>query len=44
MPAKAMCPDCGQKYRSPAHICDPMRVERENRRKAALAKLAQGQK
>ena len=39
MPAKAMCPNCGHKNRGPAHLCDPMKVEREQRRVAALAKL-----
>lgn len=41
MPAKALCPNCGVKQRGPAHICDPTRVEREQRRQAALAKLTQ---
>lgn len=41
MPAKALCPNCGVKQRGPAHICDPTRVEREQRRQAALAKLSQ---
>ena len=41
MPAKALCPNCGVKQRGPAHICDPMRVDREKRRQAALAKLTQ---
>jgi hypothetical protein len=39
MPAKAMCPNCGAKMRGPSHLCDPMKVEREHRRQAALAKL-----
>ncbi len=41
MPAKAMCPNCGAKSRGPAHVCDPMKVEREQRRIAALAALTQ---
>src|SRR5439155_7652196 len=41
MPAKAMCPNCGAKYRGPSHICDPMKADREHRRQAALAKLTQ---
>lgn len=41
MPAKNMCADCGMKNRGPAHLCDPMRLAREKRRKAALAKLTQ---
>jgi hypothetical protein len=39
VPAKSLCPDCGMKMRGPSHLCDPTRVERETRRKAALAKL-----
>ena len=39
MPAKSMCPNCGAKSRGPAHLCDPVKVEREQRRVAALAKL-----
>jgi hypothetical protein len=41
VPAKALCPDCGAKYRGPSHLCDPMRLKRETKRKAALAKLTQ---
>ena len=39
MPAKAMCPNCGAKSRGPAHLCDPVKAEREQRRQAALAKV-----
>lgn len=39
MPAKAMCPNCGHKMRGPAHLCDPMKVTREKKRLAALAKI-----
>lgn len=39
MPAKAMCPNCGQKARGASHLCDPVKVEREQRRVAALAKV-----
>ena len=38
---RAMCPNCGAKYRGPSHICDPMKADREHRRQAALAKLTQ---
>lgn len=41
MPAKAMCPDCGQKSRGNSHLCSPDRVTREQKRQATLAKLAQ---
>lgn len=39
MPAKATCSVCGGKSRGSAHLCDPVKVEREQRRVAALAKL-----
>jgi hypothetical protein len=39
MPAKSMCPNCGHKMRGPSHLCDPMKVEREQKRLKALAKL-----
>lgn len=39
MPAKAMCPNCGAKARGSSHLCDPVKVEREQRRLGALAKL-----
>lgn len=39
MPAKGMCPNCGHKMRGPSHLCDPTKIEREERRNAALAKL-----
>ncbi len=41
MPAKAMCPNCGQKMRGASHLCDPMKVEREQKRLGVLAKLNQ---
>lgn len=41
MPAKSMCPNCGQKSRGPAHLCDPVKVKSEKRRTGALAKLQQ---
>lgn len=40
MPSKAMCPQCGQKTRGSAHLCDPKKVEREARRQGTLGKLA----
>lgn len=40
MPSKAMCPQCGQKIRGAAHVCDPTKVIREGKRQAVLAKLA----
>ena len=40
MPAKGMCPQCGHKMRGPSHLCDPMKVERETKRNAALAKIS----
>ena len=39
MPAKSMCPNCGHKKRGESHLCDPMKVVREQKRLAALAKL-----
>lgn len=40
MPAKSMCPKCGHKKRGESHLCDPMKVAREQRRLKALAKVA----
>lgn len=37
MPAKSMCPNCGQKWRSPAHLCHPTRVAKMQRKRAAVA-------
>lgn len=36
MPAKSICPQCGQGNRSPNHVCIPSAVERMERKKAAL--------
>ncbi len=44
MPSKSICPNCGQKSRGAAHLCDPMKVDREDRRQSILTKLAQRQK
>lgn len=41
MPAKSICPNCGQKYRSAAHICIPTSVDKMDRRKAAIRSLTQ---
>ena len=41
MPAKSMCPICGHKNRGASHLCDPTKVQREQARNAALAKLTQ---
>lgn len=40
MPSKSMCPNCGQKMRGAAHVCDPTKIQREQKRQAVLAKLA----
>lgn len=44
MPSKSMCPQCGQKTRGTAHLCDPQKVDREGRRNAVLAKVSQSKK
>ena len=41
MPAKSICPNCGLKYRGPAHICIPTSVEKMDRRRKAVAAAQQ---
>ncbi|MHB8604902.1 MAG: hypothetical protein ACYDCK_06560 [Thermoplasmatota archaeon] len=40
MPAKSICPNCGAKWRNANHLCQPSKVDRWQRRAAALATVA----
>lgn len=44
MPAKSICPNCGQKFRNASHICMPTSVQKMDKRKAAIAAVSSKQK
>lgn len=44
MPAKSICPNCGQKLRNASHICMPTSVAKMDKRKAAIAAATTKQK